>query len=156
MIFSDLHIGHNRLTAKGPLRKDKRKGCGSEWSVSQLVCEGVGLHWLLFSYPSLADRVVPRNGLIFRLEPVGYDNGSEELLYGYSSDSSFIAKQRECLFPKGHHDLIRYFCSRHGVLDNPRLYSQGIRRTPVVHLARGKAYKNTGFATKNFPLAPNL
>src|SRR6266700_637753 len=134
----------------------KRNGAVASCLVSEFVCEGVGLHWLLFSYPSLADRVVPRNGFVFGFEPVGYDNGSEELLYGYSSGSSFIAKQRECLFSKGHHDLIRYFCSRHWVLDNPRLYSQGIRRTPVVHLARGKAYKNTGFATKNFPLAPNL
>src|SRR6266571_3168560 len=102
----------------------KRKGAVGLCLVSEFVCEGVGLHWLLFSYPSLANRVVPRNRFVFGFEPVGYDNGSEELLNGYSSGSSFIAKQRECLFPEGHHDLVRYFSSRHRVFDFPGLESR--------------------------------
>jgi hypothetical protein len=61
------------------------------------------------SRPPLNDRILPRNRLVFRLEVVRYNDGTEQLLDCYSAGSSLFAKQRVCLFAEGHHDLIRRF-----------------------------------------------
>jgi len=51
------------------------------------------MHYRLFlSRPPLDDRILSRNRLVFRLEPVRYDDCSEEFLYCYSAGSSLFAK----------------------------------------------------------------
>ncbi len=68
------------------------------------------MHYSLFlSRPPFDDRILSRSGLVFLLEPVGYDDCSEELLNRYSSGSSLFAKKSVGLFAEGHHDLIRRF-----------------------------------------------
>jgi hypothetical protein len=64
-------------------------------------------HSLFLSRPPFNDRTLSRNRLVFRLEPVGYDDCPEEFLYGYSAGSSLFAKKSVGLFAEGHHDLIR-------------------------------------------------
>ena len=62
---------------------------------------------LLLSRPPFDDRILSRDRLVFRLEPIRYDDCSEEFLYSYSAGSGFFAKKSVCLFAEGHHDLIR-------------------------------------------------
>lgn len=66
----------------------------------------------LLSRPPFNDRTLPRDRLVFRLEPVRYDDCSEEFLNCYSSGSGFFAKKSVGLFAEGHHDLIRRVFSR--------------------------------------------
>ena len=51
------------------------------------------MHYRLFlSRPPLDDGVLSWDGLVFGLEPVGYDDCSEEFLNCYSAGSSLLAK----------------------------------------------------------------
>lgn len=76
-------------------------------------------YWLLLSRPPFDDRILSRDGLVFRFEPVRYDNCSEELLDCYSSRSSLFAKKSVGLFAEGHHDLIRRFFFNLSVFEYP-------------------------------------
>jgi len=77
--------------------------------VSELVRERVGHYRLFFPRPPFDDGVLPRNRLVFGLEPVRYDDCSEEFLDCYSAGSSLLSKKSVGLFAEGHHDLIRRF-----------------------------------------------
>lgn len=78
------------------------------------------MHYRLFlSRPPFDDRILSGNRLVFRLEPVRYDDCSEELLYGYSAGSSFFGKKSVGLFAEGHHDLIRRFFFTLSVFEYP-------------------------------------
>jgi len=60
--------------------------------VSELVGEGIRRYGLLFSHPSLRDRIVSGDWFVLGFEPVWYDYGSEKLLDGYSTCSCLFAK----------------------------------------------------------------
>src|SRR6266699_5928834 len=90
----------------------KKREFGLVKLVSQLVLERVGYHRLLLSRPPLDDRTLPGDGLVFRLEPVRYNDRTEKLLDCYPAGSSLVAKKSVGLFAEGHHDLIRRFSSR--------------------------------------------
>ncbi len=86
--------------------------------VSQFVRERV--HYGLFlSRPPFNNRILSWNRLVFRFEPVGYDNCSEQFLDSYSSGSSLFHKKSVGLFAEGHHDLIRRFSTRSQVFEYP-------------------------------------
>src|SRR6266699_2394464 len=120
----------------------KKREFGLVKLVSQLVLERVGYHRLLLSRPPLDDRTLPGDGLVFRLEPVRYNDRTEKLLDCYSSGSSLVAKKSVGLFAEGHHDLIRRFFFTLSVFEYPTgcfeyLYSmcEGARHIRITEAA---------------------
>lgn len=95
-------------------------------------------HRLLLSRSPFDDRVLSRDRLVFRLEPVRYYDCSEEFLYGYSAGSSLFAKKSVGLFAEGHHDLIRRFFFTLSVFE----YPDGPFEYLYCMYDGGKAYKN--------------
>ena len=74
---------------------------------------------LFLSRPALNYWILSRDGLVFRFEPIGYDDCAEEFLDCYSSGSGFFAKKSVGLFAEGHHDLVRRFFFTLSVFEYP-------------------------------------